>query len=432
MTSQIINSRSHRRPASSPTTLSIIASMILIVAGALPAQTFDSGSDESDGALDLTTPGTVDFDPATFVPPLDPDGDNIYHFTTITIGPDVIVRLDSRYLDGPPFWLASGVVQIDGAIELNGEDGLDGPELAANSRFPALPGAGGFGGGIGSLASSVPTDGLGPGGGVAASGGNAAGGGAGHAETGGSGGGGNGGPPYGNDFLFPLIGGSGGGGGKYEDGEDGGGGGAGGGALLIASSAALVVNGSIEANAGGGGTSNTCCESRGGGGSGGAIHLLAPVFQGTGSVSAAGGSGSFINNGSPGRIRIEAFQQLFSGATDPPPIVTAPFGLFLPPNAPPSVRAVSVDGVPVPANPTGSFTVPDVTIDSGVPVAIEIEARYVPLGTVARVHLLTDTGPDLIVDSTPLAGTLELSTATATVAIPSGFSRGFVRATWDP
>jgi len=29
------------------------------------AQSFDSGSNGSDGALNLTVPGTVDFDPAT-------------------------------------------------------------------------------------------------------------------------------------------------------------------------------------------------------------------------------------------------------------------------------------------------------------------------------------------------------------------------------
>jgi hypothetical protein len=67
----------------------ILALIVAVLVGRSPsaqAQTFDSGSNGSDGALNLTTPGTVIFDPSTFAPPLDQDGDNVFHFTTITIG----------------------------------------------------------------------------------------------------------------------------------------------------------------------------------------------------------------------------------------------------------------------------------------------------------------------------------------------------------
>ena len=104
------------------------------------AQTFESTSTGADGALELTTPGVVEFDPASFVPALDPEGDNIFHFTTITIGAGVTVRLTEGKLDGPVYWLATGAVQIDGILDLNGEDGQDNAErLSAISRLIPIP-----------------------------------------------------------------------------------------------------------------------------------------------------------------------------------------------------------------------------------------------------------------------------------------------------
>ena len=68
--------------------LIIFTSLILMGAGAFAEIRFDSGSDGSDGALIFEAPETettIDFDPTAFDPPLDPDGDNVYHFTTIYI-----------------------------------------------------------------------------------------------------------------------------------------------------------------------------------------------------------------------------------------------------------------------------------------------------------------------------------------------------------
>src|SRR5437016_14297457 len=50
----------------------IIIALIPMFRGASYAQTgsFDAGSNGSDGALNLTTPGTIIFDPRTFNPPL--------------------------------------------------------------------------------------------------------------------------------------------------------------------------------------------------------------------------------------------------------------------------------------------------------------------------------------------------------------------------
>jgi hypothetical protein len=89
-----------------------------------------------------------------------------------------------------------------------------------------------------------------------------------------------------------------------------------------------------------------------------------------------------------------------------------------------------VNGVAVPPNPTGSFEIPDVTINQSTTVTVEIEAHNIPLGTVAKVYIFSENGADQIKDLTPLAGTLGTSPATASLTIPPGFSRGYVRATW--
>jgi hypothetical protein len=166
-----------------------LSTLIIVVFAALfsegrsiQAQTFDSGSNGSDGALNLTTPGTIDFDPRTFDPPLDPDGDNVYHFTTINIATGVTVRLSGQKLTRPVFWLATGAVQIDGTIDLNGGDGHPANDPNPANRRSSVPGAGGYPGGIGEAGTSPAQSGLGPGGGgtVDLTGGEGRGGGAGH------------------------------------------------------------------------------------------------------------------------------------------------------------------------------------------------------------------------------------------------------------
>lgn len=406
------------------------------------AQTFDSTSDGSDGVLNLTTPGTIEFDPVALG--LDPDGDHIFHFTTITIGPDVIVKLSAKYINAPVFWLASGAVQIDGTVDLNGEDGQDGDDIVGNAGPTSIPGSGGFGGGVGRTGGiPIGQSGTGPGAGndQAARGG----GGGGHNGNGfNARGASNAGSEYGNIFQNPLLGGSGGAGGSRFDGSrNSGAGGAGGGALLIASSTSIAISGTIQANGGKGGTN---ASSGGGGGSGGSIRLAAPGISGSGNLTADGGAGgvgasfgcpsNFFDPcdggfGAKGRIRIESFENLFAGSADPLPSLSSPFAIALPAIPFPSIRVVSVDGVPVSSNPTGSFTIPDATINNGSPVSIVIEAQHIPLGTVAQLHLLTENEGTQISDSSPLEGTPEISTATVTTTVPGGFSRGFVRATWS-
>ncbi|MBI1928047.1 hypothetical protein HYR99_27865 [Candidatus Poribacteria bacterium] len=232
--------------------------LTLLGSRAVNAQ-FNSGSTGADGVLDLSgaQPGTIIFDPRTFTPPLDPDGDNIYHFTTITIPSGVTVRLGADVLGAAPLvWLASGAVQIAGTLDLKGQDG----HIGTSPHIPSIAGVGGFGGGVGATSITPSRPGNGPGGGTGSAATNVGGGGGGHAVAGGN----NtsnigGGPAYGNDFLLPLLGGSGGGGGPSNQ-TTAGGGGAGGGALLIASSTLISVTGAINAKGGNDGTStNTVC-----------------------------------------------------------------------------------------------------------------------------------------------------------------------------
>ena len=413
--------------------LMFLAIALLSFEQPVQAQGFNSGSTGADGALNLTTPGTIIFDPRSFNPPLDQDGDNVYHFTTISIASGVTVRLTAAKLNMKPvIWLASGAVQIDGTIELSGEAGYRAMNTVPADRRPAMPGPGGYQGGVGETPDSPAQAGAGPGGGgIVDSNNNHTSGSAGYSLRGDSSPGtSNGGAIYGNVYLVPLLGGSGGGGGTIEGAQPsgGGGGGAGGGALLIASSLSVTLGGRIAADGGSGGTGTiTSNIGNGGSGSGGAIHLIAPELRGTGTLSAVGGSGG--RSASPGRIRLEAFQQAFTGNASPVPRLGSPFNVFLPTTAP-SVRVVSVNDVPVRSDPTGSFEIPDVTIDRGTASTVLIEARNVPLGTIVKLHLFPESAADQIVDSPPLQGTAELSTTTISVVIPTGLSRGFVRAVW--
>lgn len=413
--------RNHKstKPRRSQRYLPNLAVLLIVTSGVVMsgmrlagAQSFSSGSNGSDGALNLTTPGTILFDPKSFNPPLDVDGDGIFNFTTINIAAGVTVKLSGSIFTRPVFWLATGAVTIDGVIDLSGEAGHLRTSLAS-VRAPSVPGAGGYSGGVGGRDASNPAQpGNGPGGGVIGING---------APLGGAFGGGT---FTGNTFLVPLVGGS-GGGGELLGGDFGAGGGAGGGAIVIASSNSITVNGLINVI---GGSANG--SSFAGGGSGGAIRLMAPTISGSGALLANGGNA--INNsfrGLRGRVRIEAFNfSSLGGGIGAEFTVASPYNVFLP--ILPTVRVVSVAGVPVNQSPTGSFQMPDVSINSASAVTIVIEARNIPVGTVVKLHLFSENGADQFVDTTPLAGTSQTSTATASVVFPTGFSRGFVRATW--
>jgi hypothetical protein len=396
------------------------------------AQSFSSGSDGSDGALTIpTNAGTIVFDPvdtARWGRVLDPDSDGVYNFTTITIGSGSTLKLQGDKVNRPVYWLASGAVVNEGTLESSGAGG-DRPSDLGLRRQVSVPGAGGYSGGAGGLNSVPATPGEGPGGGAA-----------GVAPSGVVPGScGKGGTFTGNPYLIPLIGGSGGGGalessGVYE------GGGAGGGAILIASSTSITVTGKIAANGGGGSAWNIAS----GGGSGGAIRLVAPTIGGGGRLEVNGGGawgsggwGGCNFGGSPGWVRLEAFVISFSGIVDPSGAVATRGSPVDPTTLRPtgSIRVTAIDGIPVAANPSGSFVLPDVTISKSGPVNVDIQATGIPPGTVVTLQVYPQTPTDIQTVNLPtaqatLSGTQQSSTATATFTFPYGFSRGFVRASW--
>jgi hypothetical protein len=165
-------------------------------------------------------------------------------------------------------------------------------------------------------------------------------------------------------------------------------------------------------------------------GSGGALRLVAPIISGTGFLSAEGAQTCCGDTASHGCIRLEAFQQKFTGSVSPAPALASPFAPFLPTTLAPSLHVVSIDGQPVSPNPTGSFTVPDVAINKSTPVTVQIQARNIPLNATVQLSFFSENGPDLSPAVSTLSGTEAQSTATSSVTLPLGFSRGFVRATW--
>ncbi len=391
---------------------------LMALSAAMASAQFSSGSTGSDGALNFTTPGTIIFDPVALG--LDPAGDNIFNFTTINIGTGVTVVLTAGKLrERSVVWLATGAVTIAGTLTLSGANGYPAGSTA-NLRAPSQPGPGGYAGGVGATDSSPAEPGAGPGGGVLCCG---AGVGGSYATAGGD----YGGPVYGNSLLVPLRGGSGGSGSTVTNGA---GAGAGGGAIQIVSSTSISVTGSLLSN-GGNGDPNS---GQGGSGSGGAIHLEAPNIAGNGTIQAVGGqtlgvSLGYNSNGGNGWIRIDSTTNTFTGTVTPTPTLGPLFNSPLP-SAVPIVTIVSINGVAVPAVPTGSFTMPDVTINSGVAVPVSLAATNIPLGTVLTLSISSETGADQVVSSSALAGTVASSTATASILWPLGVSRIYVRASW--
>ena len=413
----------------------VILFMTLGAAAAL-AQ-FSSGSTGADGALNFTTPGTVIFDPAVLG--LNAAGDNVFNFTTINIGTGVTVKLTASHVRYKPVvWLASGNVTIAGTLDLSGAPG---PVIVAGSpwstRGPAEPGPGGYPGGLGGVSSqgltAPQTFGFGPGAETTAP---AAG--AGYAT------GGTGcyrsnqtltGSLYGSVTLTPLLGGSGGGGLPATNGS-GGGGGAGGGAIRIVSSTSISVTGSILARGGNGANPNNNAAYDSGAGSGGAIYLVAPAISGSGVIDVGGGvttdtdpSATGSCKGGMGRILISSNANTLSGAQTG---VANSGHLALPPSSAgvASVTVTSINGVAVPANPTGSVAFPDVSFASAGAVTVNISASAVPLGTVVNLTLVPEIGSVVAATCSGLAGTLASSTSTCSATFPSGSSLVYAIASW--
>lgn len=410
-----------------------IQRITLAVALALPSAALAQvcNSTGADGALTFNTPGVFDLDPAALN--LNTAGDNVFHFTTVTIGFSTTVRLRANRMRSqrPVVFLVSGAVTIDGILDLSGAAGHLNDDIV--NRGPSQPGPGGYPGGAGAKVGDVAQPGAGPGGAGVGATTNAFGCPAafsaqpnvnngtfpGHCPTATT--------VYGNAALQPLVGGSGGSGGKAGTTLPGAGGGAGGGAIRICSDTS--INGShvrINANGGGGGNAGSSpgAGNQGGPGSGGAIHLQAPVIGSIFGMTAQGGTSAQQDTGSNGRIRIDANNVVSTANVSPAPLLAAFAAVPLP--VPPTVRIVSINGVNVATVPQNNLVAPDVIINTAGSVPIVVQTTNIPNGTTARFFISTDPGATDIVQTATVTG----NSATLNVALPQGIDRLFVRVTF--
>ncbi|MDA0349583.1 MAG: hypothetical protein O3C43_13975 [Verrucomicrobia bacterium] len=331
------------------------SSLILCMAQVLAQINFDSGSDESDGAINITSNTTM---------VLPPDG--IIHATTIDVAAGFTLAFTKNEFNTPVYLLATGNVTIAGTINVSGGEG--------STSVGGQPGPGGFDGGAPGSAGVSPGDGLGPGGGKA--GGNSTGStGAGSGSYGDqsvSGSSTGEGAVYGSPLLIPLTGGSGGGG---TSGTPGNGGGGGGGALLIASNTQveLASTGVILAQGGRffAGAYN--------GGSGGAVRLVAPHVFGSGAIRAESLRNDYAALGNSfagfGRIRVDTIDRSGISITfDPSAFTSVGSNLVVFPTPTPRLDITEVAGTNVALDTTTSeFVLLDFNEDPNKTVTVRAE-----------------------------------------------------------
>lgn len=396
-----------------------VAFLLLVSASVFPIHAraqVNSGSDGHDGAFNPTTNTVIDMTDH-------PDG--IYHYTSVNVSNGITVTFIPNANNTPVVWLVQGDCNINGTIMLSGRQGADGGQ----------GGPGGFrGGNPGGSGASAET-GQGPGGGGIGDenvcGGNASFGTVGDVGFGQGFGQGLPGEVYGNSFLLPLLGGSGGAGLLwYKGGAFGGGGG---GAFLLAVSGTTRLQGNINASGGNGSLGVSWYDTPGsGGGSGGAIRIITTRLTGNGSITTGGGStpwyrwswcGCTWNDyAGKGRVRLDAMENTFVGTISG----TSSRGyqpiIIPPPNQAVSLSILSVAGVTVAENPTGSLSVPDVIVASNQqnPIPIVVHCVNVPLHSEIIVELKPANGTTVRAVGLNSTGTQASSTATVSINMPRG------------
>ena len=400
------------------------------LAGHADAQ-INVGSDGSDGAFafvaDAGDPNVMTIDlglatTATWTTPSPVAGLGVYDptewvvvfkFTNVTVPAGKLVRFSNHPTRAPVVWLSQGDVVIDGEVDLDGADG----HHNADTPTWAEPGPGGFRGGRGKLSGSAElgTAGFGPGGAFAHSE-HAHGSAAGHARDGllehwaslpGL--------AYGASEIPRLIGGSGGGGNRNPSMNEISGSGAGGGAMLIAAETTVRVTGALHANGGGDGGWSGGQTKIGGDGSGGSIRLVGDVVVVT-SAALLRCLGSYY--ASPGRIRIEANTHVLETPTVPLAHLGRPSAV-IPGATEPTVRIVSIDGLPVPSDPTAALDnlYADVlTTGNGVKNVV-IRGMHAPDLTPVELRLTDSRGDAVLYTGTLSAAGQPANQTEATIAV---------------
>ena len=340
----------------------LLGILLLAPAGRLSAQGFDVGSDGFLGDVVIDANTTLDL-PA----------DGKLRYKSLTVKSGARLKFNRNVRNTPVVILSQGDVVIDGVVD------VDGSVAAGNDGGRGGPG--GFDGGKPGFSDTPPGNGYGPGagrGGANNCDGNTGAGGGGHGNSAGYP---TAGPAYGSALLVPVIGGSGGGG---SSGAPGNGGGGGGGAVLIASNTRIAVEGTVTAR---GGSSGSCLNA----GSGGAIRLVAFKVEGSGRLDVLSNG-----NGGQGRIRVDTIDRsglrfVFQGVS------SVGGNLFTFPPVVPRLDTIEVAGnvLPVGSAPA-TFTLP---FGSAPNRTVKIQAsdfgRKVPI----RVTLTPDAGSPVVVDT---------------------------------
>lgn len=342
-----------------------LAPTFIILALTLAAQTtraFDSGSNGSYGAMNISADTTLD---------LPPDG--IFHCTTITVAAGATLRFRPNALNTPVYLLAKGDVVINGTINVSGE--------APDGILGGRGGPGGFAGGRGGagIEPMEPGDGHGPGGGrrIEAGIGNAS-----PLMTATFGtrpnhfGRGSGPPTYGSSLLVPLIGGSGSAGTSWP-GHASLGGAGGGGAICLASGTKVSVLGSVLSNGGNNPLPFWRDLFAASTGSGGAIRVIVPLVDGTGTLSVAGGltgEGERYELAGRGRIRVDSEERILYRYLIYVGPATHGSQMFVFPDRIPKLNVVEAAGRSISGGETGSVRI-DLPTGSPSTQRIKIEAK---------------------------------------------------------
>lgn len=197
--------------------------------------------------------------------------------------------------------------------------------------------------------------------------------------------------------LVPIVGGSGGAGG----------GSGGGGAIVIASSTSINISGTITASATYADNAVVFHD-----GSGGAIRLVANSLVVSGSLGACGVVGNC------GVVRLEAPSNAlaFSGTSNPPAGLF-PINSTITTNSQPVLTIVSIGGSAVPSYAGSRFDTYDMLLPNQLadPISVVLQASNIPVGTQVLVGFVNGSNSASSTTGT-LSGTLESSTATATIS----------------
>jgi hypothetical protein len=358
---------------------------VLLLPVAVHAQVFSSGSTGADGPLDLSTCPTI-----SCVVKLPESG--VLNYTTVNVPNSKILVFKRNSRNSPVTILAQSNVTIAGIVTVAATSDPDQPVSART------PGPGGFYGGQGG------SSGFGPGGGLVTCSDQAC------TSINGR--------WIGPLSLVPIVGGSGGAGWTPQGLPCNGGGG--GGAIVIASSTSITVTfpGFISADSSTGG-----CPGAGSGvGAGGAIRLIANSIGGDGRLTATGGSNGVI------RLESPTGTNSYTGQATPAAVIS-PINPIIVSNDPPTLKITSVGGFAVPSYAGSRFDSVDLLLPSQLsdPIAVQVAGHNIPIGTQVDLGFFGSTSA--VVTPGVLAGTLQNSTATATISSLNRSSVTFLLAT---